>query len=341
MRLEYISNQLLPEVTLETYTTDRLKDSWIELLTQEKAFHLFVPKQFGGLQLTMSQGVIALTAIAKIHGSLGWVLNLGAGANYFSGCFDEDVALDLFKHNSTILAGSGASTGTAREINKKYIINGQWDKCTGAAHASHFTFNAVHKDGEISSFLIPRNEVQTQNNWPIVGLKATSSFGISIENQIVKEKHRFIIGELKNNFDYSVFHLDFEVFARLCMSASFIGIVTCFTQHYENHLTNRKINETTNVKNIKKVISASLSLLQECAHLFDQIKELNIKEKTTAESLLYHQLPEKHTELFMLVQHIYLEAGMSITQESELIHWAYRDVLTAIHHYMLRRPATL
>ena len=84
MRLEYIHHQLLPEVTLESYTSDRLKESWIELLTTEKAFHLFVPKQFGGLELSMSQGILALTSVAKIQGSLGWVLNLGAGANYCS-----------------------------------------------------------------------------------------------------------------------------------------------------------------------------------------------------------------------------------------------------------------
>lgn len=339
MRLEYLRHQLLPEVTLESYTSDRLKESWIELLTTEKSFHLFVPKQFGGLELSMSQGVLALTSVAKIHGSLGWVLNLGAGANYFSGFFEEEVALELFKNSSTILAGSGGATGTAREINKKYIINGKWDKCTGAAHASHFTFNAVHKDGRISSFVIPRAEVTTQNNWPIVGLKATSSFGLTIQNQIVKEQHRFIIGELKNNFNYSVFQLDFEVFARLCMSASYIGIVDCFVRYYENQLLERKIDETAGLKNIKKLLASSQSSLQECAHLFDQLKELNPKEKETAEKLLYSHLPEKHAELFMLVQMIYLEAGMSITQESNLIHWAYRDVLTAIHHYMLKRPA--
>ena len=341
MRLEYIRHQLLQEVTLESYTSEQLKESWIELLTTEKAFHLFVPKQFGGLELSMSQGILALTSVAKIHGSLGWVLNLGAGANYFSGFFEEDVALELFKNNTTILAGSGGSTGTAREINKKYIINGKWDKCTGAAHASHFTFNAVHKDGRISSFLIPRAEVTTQNNWPIVGLKATSSFGITIQNQIVKEQHRFIIGELKNNFNYSVFQLDFEVFARLCMSASYMGIVGCFVHYYENQLHERKIDETAGLKNIKKLLASSQSSLQECAHLFDQIRALNPREKETAVHLLYSHLPEKHAEIFMSVQQIYLEAGMSITQESQLIHWAYRDVLTAIHHYMLKRPAAL
>ena len=198
----------------------------------------------------------------------------------------------------------------------------------------------MHKDGRISSFLIPRAEVTTQNNWPIVGLKATSSFGITIQNQIVKEQHRFIIGELKNNFNYSVFQLDFEVFARLCMSASYIGIVGCLVRYYENQLLERKIEETVLLKNMKKLLDSSQSSLQECAHLFDQLKELNPKEKETAELLLYIHLPQKHTELFMFVQQIYLEAGMSITQESNLIHWSYRDVLTAIHHYMLR-PAAL
>ena len=338
MRLEYISNQLIPEVTLETYTTYRLKDTWIELLTQEKAFHLFVPKQFGGLELTMSQGILALMHVSKIHGSLGWVLNLGAGANYFSGCFEEDVAMELFQPTTTILAGSGGATGTAREINKKYIINGKWDKCTGAAHASHFTFNAVHKDGRISSFVIPSEDVKTLDNWPIFGLKATSSFGLSIDNQIVKEKHRFIIGDIKNNQTYNVFQLDFDVFARMCMSASFIGIAECFLAHYEQLLALRKKNQSTTVTPLKKVLSATFNTLQSCAHLFDQFSELSPQERESAERILLEELPSKHMEIFMLVQQIYAEAGMVITQEDQLIHWAYRDVLTAIHHYMLKKP---
>jgi predicted nucleic acid-binding protein len=341
MRIDHIRNQLLSEVSLDTYTNDRLREKWVEVLTQERAFHLFVPKQFGGLQLRMSQGIIALIEVAKIHGSLGWALNLGAGANYFSGCFEADVALELFKNNTTILAGSGGKNGTAREINQKYIINGSWDKCTGAAHASHFTFNAVHKDGRVSSFLIPASEVKTVDNWPIFGLKATSSFGITIENQIVREKHRFIIGEIKNNVDYSVFQLDFEVFARLSMSASFIGIVAGFIQHYEQHLLNRNFKASTCVKNTKKVLNETENSLKECTHLYDELIELSPAEKVLAENMLLHQLPEKHVDLFMCVQQIYLEAGMAITQESQVLHWAYRDVMTAIQHYMLKRPASL
>jgi|GEM_PF-1072507 len=338
MRLEHIKQQLLTEVTLDTYTAEYLPTQWIDLLTEQRAFHLFVPKQLGGLQLSMGQGIIVLTAIARIHGSLGWCLNLGAGANYFSGCFEEEAASTIFKHQTTILAGSGGKNGTAREINKKYIINGSWDKCTGAAHASHFTFNAVHKNGQLSSFLIPAEEVKTTDDWPIFGLKATSSFGITIENQIIHEKYRFKIGEIKNTPEYSVFQLDFEVFARLCMSASFIGIVDCFVSHYHQQLTSRKINETTELTKIKKSISTSLNTLQECAHLFDQLKDLSIQEIASAHDLLTNQLPLKHTELFLLAQQIYLEAGMSVTQENQLIHWAYRDVMTAIQHYMLKRP---
>lgn len=341
MRIDHIRNQLHAKIILESFTSDRLEEEWVELLTQERAFHLFVPKQFGGLQLSMSQGIIALMEVAKIHGSLGWALNLGAGANYFSGCFEADVALELFQKSTTILAGSGGKNGTAREINQKYIINGSWDKCTGAAHASHFTFNAVHKDGRVSSFLIPANEVKTTDNWPIFGLKATSSFGITIENQIVKEKHRFHIGEIKNNHYYAVFQLDFEVFARLCMSASYIGIVAGFIQHYEHYLKSRSFQETITVANTKKLMTDTSYTLKECAHLFDEFSELSNIEKEVAQNILMEQIPRKHTELFMRVQQIYLEAGMAITQESQLLHWAYRDVMTAIQHYMLKRPATL
>jgi len=71
MRLEYIRNSILSSVSLETYTANSLPSEWISTLKQERAFHLFVPKEFGGLQLSLSQGILSLMHISKLHGSLG------------------------------------------------------------------------------------------------------------------------------------------------------------------------------------------------------------------------------------------------------------------------------
>ncbi|MDG0974801.1 MAG: hypothetical protein P8O07_11640 [Crocinitomicaceae bacterium] len=337
MRLEYIRNFIISSVSLETYTANSLPSEWISTLQQERAFHLFVPKEFGGLQLSLSQGILALMHISKLHGSLGWVLNLGAGANYFSGCFAPDIACSLFQNPSTILAGSGDTSGTVREINKKYIINGAWNKCTGAAHASHFTFNAKHKDGRISSFLISRELVEMQDNWPIMGLKATSSHGITINNQIIREEHRFIVGEIKNNHAYSVFQLEFETFARLCLSASFVGIVDCFVSHAEIALKHSK-SPIEALQRLKIKLSTSTSILLECAHLHDEFQELSIAEKTLAKNHLIHELPSQHEALFHGVQQLFLTLGMSVMLENNLLHWAYKDVLTAVQHYYLKIP---
>ncbi len=337
MRLEYIRNSILSSVSLETYTANSLPSEWISTLKQERAFHLFVPKEFGGLQLSMSQGVLALMHISKLHGSLGWALNLGAGANYFSGCFAPDVAHSLFQDSATIIAGSGGTTGTAREINKKYIINGAWNKCTGAAHASHFTFNAKHKDGRISSFIIPKELVDMKDNWPIMGLKATSSYGITINNQIIREEHRFIIGEIKNNHTYSVFQLEFETFSRLCLSASFMGIVDCFVSHAEIALKHTE-SPIEALQWLKIQLGTSKSVLLECAHLHDEYQELSITEKTLAKNQLTHELPSQHDTLFHGVQQLFLTLGMSVTLENNLLHWAYKDVLTAVQHCYLKKP---
>src|SRR5690554_7095888 len=75
--------------TIEEYQQLYLNEDKLQKCYEDKWFKLFVPKAYNGLELSMENGCRQLLSIAEIQGGLGWTVNLGAGANWFSGRSEE------------------------------------------------------------------------------------------------------------------------------------------------------------------------------------------------------------------------------------------------------------
>src|SRR5690606_10807385 len=164
---------------------------------------IWVPENYGGLGLNFTNGLKLLKSLAFIDGSLGWMVTLCAGANYFSRNLKPEIAKELFKDNFTCFGGSGAIGGTAEKLNDFYLINGRWTFATGAPHLSHFTLNAVITDNNhpvlddngkelIRSFIIPKDQVEIIADWKAMGMQATGTFSFTVDNVLVDANHSFI-----------------------------------------------------------------------------------------------------------------------------------------------------
>ena len=62
-----------------------LSHEQLEIIYHEKWFKLFVPKENGGLELVLPEGLETEEALARIDGSLGWTVTLCSGATEFIG----------------------------------------------------------------------------------------------------------------------------------------------------------------------------------------------------------------------------------------------------------------
>ena len=74
--------------------TGRLTDKQLEIIYARKWFNLFVPKNLGGLELDLIEGLKTEEEIARIDGSLGWTITLCAGANAFAGYLAPEPAAE-------------------------------------------------------------------------------------------------------------------------------------------------------------------------------------------------------------------------------------------------------
>ena len=75
-----------------------------------------------------------------------------------------------------------------------YTLNGKWSSVTGTADATAFIVNCTVLEGEtlqVTSFLLLKDEVAITTNWNGLGLAATGSNDIEVNNLIVPESRAF------------------------------------------------------------------------------------------------------------------------------------------------------
>lgn len=341
--------------TLEEYQQFHLNQERVQHCYQEKWFKIFVPSSYEGLELSMAQGCQKLLSVAEIQGGLGWTVNLGAGANWFSGFFEESVAKELFSPKNVVIAGSGASTGEWRLTENGYEISGQWSKCTGAHHATLFSLNAnaalinaidpasdtpftaplTMTLPEVKTFVVPREQVQlSEEKWPIMGMRNSSSFGIHLNESGVPKGYEFQINVIKNNHHYAVLHIPFQSFARLSMTASYLGVIYCLVRHCQQGL-----QSPAALALIEDELLPLLKVSEKQLYsLAVEVEDLSLKGRYTDERArqVREILGNRNLQIFQVVQSLFLAGGLPFIEEDTLIHWAYRDVLTAVQHFMVK-----
>ncbi len=321
--------------TLQEYKQLYLNEDRLKTCYDKKWFKLFVPKAYNGLELSMQDGCKTLLNVAQIQGGLGWTVNLGAGANWFSGFLEDNIASLLFSPAHSVIAGSGANSGNWEKTNNGFTISGEWRKCTGAAHASLFTVIATNSRDEAKIFVVPKSQVQlSAEKWPIMGMRNSSSFSIKLQNAEVPKAYDFKMNVIKNHREYGVFHIPFQSFARLCMSASYIGVVKCLIAECKSSLAKPSVLSLINDR-LMPLIEASESTLYALA---EQVEEKSLHDKFLEQDAhtMKTELGHNNLQIFNTVQEVFLAGGLPFIEEDKLVHWAYRDVLTAVQHFMVK-----
>jgi len=316
------------KVTTEDFRGNQLPQLWVDTLIDQQLFKCFVPRSLGGLQLDLHEGCELLLKTARIHGGLGWVQNLVAGANYFCGFFDEITAQEIYTPKNCISSGSGFSSGTSVKNGNAFSINGTWKKCSASAHASHFTFNALNENGNSNSYIIPADQVQITPDWYSFGLKTTSSNSIVITAQEIPLDYTFNIGEQRSFFDYKIYQVPFECFARTCLSATFQGMIEGLLKQIDDNRIALSLN----------TINEMISELQSIRLQLITAVQANTKLENNQLLRFYKQLGKYHLELFSKLMGLFVSGPMVYTEENTAIHWQFRDIMTAIHHYLLKPP---
>lgn len=349
--------ETLRESAFETEQLRKMPQKTMELIYNERWFQVLVPKLSGGLEYTLPQAVRLFEALAYADANVGWCVNLGAGANMFSGYLNETVSREIFDNPETCCAGSGAISGKAIKVDGGYQLTGRWKYASGADHATHFTANALLSDESgnqllendqpmFRSFIIPAANIINHKNWDAIGLKATSSNDFEADNVFVRDEYLF---DLKNPSGFAngtVYQFPFTLLAEINMTCMITGIALHFMESYNELAKTKKplhsnvsLAENSKAQAINNNISADFLYARISMYdRLDKIWNCYEQQQVPSESMIFdfRKSVNKAGKLSrQLIYELYPLCGLNIVSINNEMNKIWRDAAVAGQHYLL------
>lgn len=334
----------LHELSGRAERAGRLTSDQLTILYNQRWFKLFVPKCYGGLELTAPEGIRLEEELACIDGSLGWTVTLCAGANLFVGYMQPSTAETVFANPTVCLGGSGQASGTATMEGSGYRVSGIWRYATGAPHLTQFTANCILKrDDEIllddagnprvMSFFLAKDDVRIIEDWPAFGLKATASHSFEVSDVWVDETHAFVIAPERATLPQPIYRYPFLQFAEATLAANTLGMARHFVSCANGLLKDPVVNLAEGVQ--VQLAKSRTSFYQAVDASWDELVNKGRQSPALLQAVSDQSRSLAHV-CRELVTALYPHVGMAAADASSEINRVWRDLFTASQHSLLR-----
>lgn len=316
-----------------------LSENDIQLIFQNKLFKCFLPTHLGGLNLSIKETLQVIEEASFINGSLGWLIQIGNGGNYFVTNFESNKAQELFSPSNAVIAGSGTPTSIAKRVDGGYLVSGKWRFCSGSEYASLFTITfKIEGTEEVMSAVVQRENVKVINDWKTFGLKNTSTNSIELTDVFVPEDTLFTVIKRKSYFDDPIYDLPFLVYAQAFFLQVVYGTFRKMIVSYKTQLENEGVyQERHSEKQLKaeKILLYAEELLVSSKNELDEIvtmlivkNEIDIVDKQ--QCLINQALKIKD-----FANQLFTMRGIEALYESNPFSVAYLDLLAVSQHKLL------
>lgn len=323
------------------------KGQWSAILDQNW-LNMYVPRRFGGLELSLPEIVRLEEGISWADGSSGWVVTLCSGAAWFVGFLDPGLATDIFKSDLVCFAGSGAISGTADKFAGRYEISGFWRYATGSLMATVFTVNCfVRENGDqvydaagnpvFKSFLLMRDEVAIHRTWNAMGMVATGSNSIEVKNISIPENRCFTIDPNYAVLAQAIFRYPFRQLAESTLTANLSGLACKFLDLAETKLSAKSDIPTD------RVVAESRAQLENARYNFYRHTDMAWDSLAVSGSIPNHLLAlvtEASRQLAgccaEVVTELYPFCGLEAADPNKEINRVWRNFHTAVQHNLFR-----
>lgn len=336
----------------------KLPQEVLDIIYANRWFQLAVPQACAGLEKSLPEIVAIFDALAAVDANIAWCVNLGAGANMFSGYLAPEIASSIFSSPQTAIAGSGKISGTAQPTAGGWMVTGQWKYASGADHATHFTANATlcdasgselkNPDGtpQFLSFLFPASDVDNLGNWDAIGLRGTSSHDFAVKNAFVPHAHTFSLTKPSPFANSALYRFPFESMAIVNMTSMQTGIARHFLEQFRLLAQTKKpyTSQATLAENSavqqclqnheQAFTQARKAMFDSLQLAWDQVESKQTLAPTQQKTLHDHCRKAAATGLAM-IDALYPLCGMNILQSDSTLNQIWRDAHTASQHFLL------
>ncbi len=345
---EFIPEELVDIIRKTAHEAEKLKQlhpSQLRIIHEQKWFELFVPKIYGGLELSLPEALRLEEALAWTDGSVGWTVTLCGGAGWFIGFLEPEIISDVFNIHATCIAGSGKAAGIAKMVEDGYEITGIWDYATGADYATAFTANCVVAAGGnqvIQPFLFLRDEVKVHENWNSMGMIATGSHSFEVSRLRIKKNRGFHIDGQYAMLPQPVYQYPFLAFAETTLAVNISGMgvrfldlcAILFRQKEIDYIQPHLENASKKMEDARQLFyEVAQNSWQECLNN-RSIPSLLLKDITLTSRKL-------STAARQVVNDLYPCCGLGAANPDTEMNRIWRNIHTASQHSLLNGCADI
>lgn len=154
------------------------------------------PRLFGGYEFDLGTNYRLIVEVSRGHPAAGWCLSLGGSHAYVVGShWPEQAQRELFGPDGHFIAPHRpAPMGTLRPADGGYILNGQWNYCSGIPYATHLLCGAILDDatpeGSPRQVVVPRAAFEVLDDWGgdrTLGMRASGSHSARVRDAFVPQ----------------------------------------------------------------------------------------------------------------------------------------------------------
>jgi alkylation response protein AidB-like acyl-CoA dehydrogenase len=173
----------------------RLPDDLVRELARAGFFRVFLPKAYGGLDLTPMAAMEVFEELARADASVAWCVWNG-NTYWTTARWAKEVAQAIFGDPDAILANSTRPSGRAEVVEGGYRVSGRWSLVSGCQFSAWLLLMCVvHEDGkprlmpsgtpELRFMLCPAADCEIVDTWTVSGLRGTGSHDVVVQDRFV------------------------------------------------------------------------------------------------------------------------------------------------------------
>lgn len=238
----------------------RLPDHLVARLHDAGLFRLLLPREFGGAEVSLPIFFRILEALARHDASTSWCVGQLNGCAMTAAFLDPAVADTIWRRDPRGLLAWGAGKAEAKAVEGGYRVTVRTSFLSGGHHASWFGAHCdvIEPDGSVRKRSDGRNEYRTTlfpaqlapmiDNWDVIGLRATGSDLIVVEDLFVREEHTIVrdVPELRRCKGPLYLFSFYGVYA-IAFAATGLGIARAFLDAFValTHTKQPRLRSTT------------------------------------------------------------------------------------------------
>ena len=154
----------------------RLPEALASALKSARIYSMLVPRRYGGLELDAPSALRAISALARLDGSVGWNAMIGHVTSLIPFLANRTLCEDIFQDRGDhIIANSAQPVGNAERVAGGWRVTGSWPFASGCQNAEWISGACVMMESgsPIDASDGPGPMIRACKCWPSAGRSAT------------------------------------------------------------------------------------------------------------------------------------------------------------------------